>query len=158
MWIFNIDTNTFAVTKKTAVETGLFANIHLRRPTQAKYGPEGALYILNYDGFYNTVSPGIFRMDYIGACKVPVSLQEQALPKVEPSISQSLTTLIIHEAGEHQLSLYDLAGNRVATLTGIQGAHYAFQKLKAEFALSKGLHIARVKTARGVSVRHLSIF
>src|SRR5690606_13808535 len=46
----------------------LAAPANLRRPIQASYGPDGALYVLNYGGDYNTANnPGVFRVTYTGS-------------------------------------------------------------------------------------------
>jgi len=159
LWIHNLDSATLRVTQTTAAHAaaGLFAGINMRRPVQAKYGPEGALYILNYDGRYDTVEPSIFRVDHVGACSVAVSSRPR--PPAGPALSLTLspTHLVVHEAGRHELEIRDLAGNRRAVLAGGQGARYSLPDLRKRFALGNGIHIARVSTSRGTALRQISL-
>jgi hypothetical protein len=158
MFVMNLDTVGIHVTKQTEVSGsgGLFSALNLRSPLGAHYGPDGALYVLNYDGFYSTINPSITRVDYVGSCKVAVT---EAKPKLEKiyAISLSPDRLVVREAGRHEFTLFDIKGNKLVTLRGEQGAEYSFDKLRAEYHLNQGVHVVNVKTEKGLFVRNVSL-
>ena len=119
MWLMNLDSANLTVGAKTQADIGLFKGLGLRSPLGAHYGPDGALYLLNYDGFYSTINPGITRIDYLGNCKVAgsgISVSERLASTL--NISLSPITLDIRESGEHEFSLFDISGNRLLARRG----------------------------------------
>lgn len=157
LWIFTLDSNSWKVTKQTRADNGLFSGTPLRRPTNMEYGPDGALYILNYDGFYSTVNPGVVRIDYVGSCHLPVKPEPSAvLPEKDFSIRLSQAGLFVGEAGTHEMDLHDLAGKRILSRKGGQGAHYSFRDLRPG-AGEPVIHIVRVKTKRGLFLRKIAL-
>lgn len=159
LWIHTLDTNTLKVTRSTAEHTGtgLFSGIGLRRPIQAKYGPDGALYILNYDGRYDTVNPSVFRIDYIGTCRIPVAARPPVPVEPDLALVLSMASLTIREPGRHELALYDLSGNRKGQLEGTGPAKYSLEGLRMRFGLERGVSVARIRTLRGMVQRKLSV-
>lgn len=156
MHIHTLDTVQLKVTRSQRVDNGLLAALKLRKPLQARYGPEGALYVLNYDGSYNTINPGVSRVDHIGACRLPVSAREARAPELDYSLSP--TTFVIREAGVHGFTLYDLAGKARGSLEGNGAASYSLAELKRGWKLEKGVYIIRVGTAKGAVLGRLSLF
>lgn len=154
MWIFTVDPGTMKVTKQTRVDNGLLAGAAFRKPIQALYGPEGALYVLNYDGFYSTVNPGVMRFDYVGNCRVPVAVHRGASPTLEMDLIVSPEGVAVNETSPHEISLYDLAGNRILKKSGRQGAYYSFRDMQREFSLGKGLRILKVKSSKGEMIQN----
>jgi hypothetical protein len=156
MHIHNVDSVAVKVLKTTRADNGLLAAAVLRSPTEAKYGPDGALYILNYDGFYTTGNPGVLRVDYAGPCIVPL-VTKLAEPRAARDLDVSLTAgaVVVGEAGRHEFRLLDPAGRSLFEASGERGARYAWAGLAARLGLEKGLYLAEVKTARGVWLRRL---
>jgi hypothetical protein len=53
----------------------VFSNLKVNRPTDFKTGPDGAFYIMNYAGNYNTVdATAIVRIEYTGTCRPEVTV------------------------------------------------------------------------------------
>ena len=57
VWIHSLD-DSGRVTKTQQVDQpgGIFTKIRFRKPLAARFGPEGALYINNYAGFFSTTN------------------------------------------------------------------------------------------------------
>ena len=95
---------------------------NVRNPLQAKYGPEGALYILNYGstGAYGSGNnPGISRINYTGSCQlaaVPIAKNTRA---ANLNVSMFVDGLVVHEGGSHEFSMIDLNGHQIFTVKGI---------------------------------------
>jgi cytochrome c len=161
MWIFTLDSNDISkAPQRTRVDNGLFRGIPLRAPTQMKFGPDGSLYVLNYDGSYSTLNPGVVRVDYLGNCRIAVTSvnPKPAAPRPGPlfAITLSPAGLRVDEPGFHEMELYDLAGMRILSRAGKEGAYYSFRDLRPG-GLEKSVHLVRVKTARGLFVRKVAL-
>ena len=155
MHVFGLDTNTLTVTTKTRLDNGLFKGIGLRGPLGAHYGPDGALYLLNYDGSYSTFNPGITRVEYTGTC-LPSGDAIRADAAQRFNIVLTPTALEVRESGPHAFALFDHAGRRLLDLRGVQGARYDFVALRSRAGLKPGLYLTRVETAAGVYIRRVS--
>lgn len=153
-WIFTVDPTTMKVTRQTRVDNGLLAGAALRKPIQALHGPEGSLYVLNYDGFCSSVNPGVMRFDYVGTCRVPVAVRRSARPALEMDRVVSLEGIAVNETGLHEITLYDLTGNRIMNKSGRQGAYYSFREMKREYSLGNGLRILKIRSAKGESIQN----
>jgi cytochrome c len=151
MYFFDLDTVNLAVTRKTEVSGAgnLFAAVPLRRPLEAKYGPDGALYILNYDGYYTQRNAGVTRVDYVGKCAV-TDVAAAPRPAARLSIRLSSFRLEVTEPGDHEFGLFDPSGRKVFAARGLQGAVYDLDRLRAKLGLKKRVHFVSVKTSRGV--------
>jgi cytochrome c len=158
MHISTLDTNKAEVLKTQRVDDGLFGAWKFRNPLQAKYGPEGSLYVLNYDGFYTVLNPGVFRIDYVGSCRPAVSTRKENLRTANPGITLRDRTLSIRESGAHEFSLYDLGGKLRARRAGSGEADYPLWEPGNPLKLEKGVYTLRVHTAKGSLVRNLSLF
>ncbi len=137
----------------------LWANLPLRSPLSIKVGPDGAMYILNYDGYYSTMNPSVARVTYTGSCVVVASVAVK--PKItEPEVEFSVTQndFWIGEQGPHEFSLYDLQGHRLVRLLGTGPTQYSFADLHSRYQLKAGIYLARLQTTRGTLFRKISMF
>ena len=164
MWAVTLDTNAVKPVSGTPLrlDNGIFTGAKARNHVQSMYGQDGALYILNYDGDYDRAfNPGVMRVAYTGACKVPVSLVGAPLPEKYQKVWLSQTGLRVAEMGRHEFSLFDLRGNRVFHAAGNEGAEYRFKDLKpqgiAAGAALKGVYMVKVGTQQGSFVRSITL-
>ena len=140
-------------------QTGLFKNVSFRNYLQSRFGKDGALYILNYDGSAYSASPanpGVTRVVYKGACKVPVAVQPLEAPY--QSIWIDPQGITIRESGPHEAFLFDLDGRRVWRASGAGARAYRLAEIRAQAGLRSGVYLARVRTPAGESVRRVSLF
>jgi len=161
-WLFQIDSNQVTLGPAIQVSSTIFSSAKVRKPVAAKYGPDGALYILNYDatGDYGSpINPGVMRVDYVGDCILPVTdisgRGKRSLKSVAVLVRGN--RLQVDEAGSHTLEILDLQGKPVLTLQGKQGAIYSLADLATEMHLGKGLFIARVHAKGGTFERTISL-
>jgi len=140
---------------------GLFNNIKgsFRNPASMKYGKDGALYILNYDGnryTTDTFNPGVVRVVYTGTCH-PSFVAVKA-PAPYQSIWIDPLGITIREAGPHVASLFDLNGHRVWNDQGTGPKEYRLDALRKRAGLLPGLYLARVTTPAGEVSQRISVF
>ena len=157
MWAVTLDTVTLKVVNTLKVEGALFGSFTVRNHVMSMYGKDGALYILNYDGYYNSaLNPGVMRVTYKGNCKVAVAAKD---PRPEPYQKIWLTQqgIEVGEAGAHSLALFDMHGKRVFSAEGRQGDGYRFADIRARAGLNAGLYQARVTTSAGTFTRAVSL-
>jgi cytochrome c len=146
---------------KMNVSGGLFSKIagSFRNPASMKYGKDGALYILNYDGTRYTTStfnPGVVRVTYTGSCHpVSTALKPQAPYQ---SIWIDPLGITVRESGPHAAALFDLKGHRVWNESGRGPIEYRLKDLRARAGLRPGLYVARVVTPAGEVSRRISVF
>jgi hypothetical protein len=158
MHLFGLDTVTLGVTSKLRLDDGLMKGIPLRNPVGGHYGPDGALYILNYDGSYSAFNPGIARVEYTGTCRQePGAVRRSQDGWSRFNISLSPMALEVRESGAHVFELYGARGARLSRMTGKQGARYEFAALRRERGLVPGVYLARVETAAGIFLRKVSL-
>jgi cytochrome c len=157
MWAITFDTTSLKVTNTLKVDNGIFSGFHVRNHVMSMFGKDGALYILNYDGYYDqATNPGAMRVTYKGSCRVPVSAAPRA-PEPYQKIWVTAEGIEVGEAGPHAIALYDLAGRRVWRARGSQGAGYRFAAIRAEAGLRMGIYEARVTTKAGAFTRRISL-
>ncbi len=158
MWAVTVDTNTLKVVNTLKVDNGIFGGFKVRNHVVSMYGKDGALYILNYDGYYDqAINPGAFRVTYTGTCKVPVDVADAPRPEPYRKIWLTPASLTVGEKGAHEFSLFDLAGQLVFQARGEGPARYEFAGLiQGERALH-GLYVVKVKTAQGLFVHPVSL-
>jgi cytochrome c len=143
-----IDNGILAVTTAPA---------NLRRPIQASYGPDGALYVLNYGGgdYSTTGNSGVLKVSYNGTCHLPPLAITPDRPLAELRMTLQGTRLRILEAGSHEISLYSAEGREVYRTSGEAGAEY---DLNALHNVRSGVYVLRVRTAQGVFSRNIPLF
>jgi hypothetical protein len=140
---------------------GVFSKIagSFRNPASMKYGKDGALYILNYDGTRYTTSsfnPGVVRVTYKGACHPVTAARKLHAPY--QSIWIDPLGITIRETGPHAADLYDLNGHRVWNGQGRGPKEYRLKDLRSQAGLLPGLYLARVVTPAGEVSRRISVF
>lgn len=164
MWAVTLDTNAVKPVAGTPlkVDNGVLSSLRPRNFIQGMYGQDGALYILNYDGDYDRAfNPGVMRVAYTGACKVPVTVAV-ARPEAYQKIWLSPASLKVAEKGRHEFNLFDLRGNRVFHASGGEGAEYRFKDLRAQGGAAagtalKGVYMVQVGTDQGRFVRSITL-
>jgi cytochrome c len=157
LWALTLDTNTLKVTNTQKIDQGIFSSVKIRNHVMSMYGKDGALYILNYDGYYNSAkNPAATRVIYKGPCRLPVGLA-QAPSQSYRKIWLSQTSLKVGEAGRHSVALFDLSGNRVFHVEGGEGAEYRFKGLAGRNGIRPGIYLVRVGTAQGAFEGKLSL-
>ncbi len=152
-----LDTVNVSVLKTERVDQNLFSAWKLRGPLQAKYGPDGSLYVLNYDGFYSTINPGIFRMDYVGNCHVPITKTRPPGPQNrKPDFSLNGDLLSVHWPGKHAVSLFSLSGRRLGYREGQAAREYSLSELVGQKHLDPGVYMLEVRTLNGRFIQRIS--
>jgi glucose/arabinose dehydrogenase len=165
MWITGpIDSSTVALTGVSQrVDNGIF-NKTLRNPLQAQFGPDGALYILNYAaGDYALGNSGVIKISYTGTCLPATSIKGDGYTSngaygSRIAIKFEGNALGIQEAGAHEFTLQDVSGRTLFRRTGTAGAEYQLNQLRLNLGLSTGIYTLRVRTDRGMFVRNVSLF
>jgi hypothetical protein len=155
MWFFKVDPASMKVIGQMRADNagGLLAGAALRRPLQAMYGPEGSLYVLNYDGYYSTFNPGVMRFDYVGPCKPPVSVRRDGVRFLEMDVAFTLEGVTVRETGRHEFSLHNLGGARLYHRIGGRGEAYSFSALRRNHGWGSGVYLAKVRTVKGELIR-----
>ncbi len=158
MHLMTLDSNSAAVKGTQRLDNALFNDFPLRNPVQGIYGADGALYILNYDGNYDTaINPGVMRFTYTGQCRLePVSIASKAPLTSNPRVDFTGNRLRIGETGKHVISLFDMAGKQIFQIQGQGAADYSLSNLAHRSLPHAGLHILRVETTSGVIQRIVS--
>jgi cytochrome c len=157
MWAVTLDTKTLKPVNTLKVDNGLFSSFKVRNHVMSMFGKDGALYILNYDGYYDqAINPGVMRVVYKGACRVPLSTVAAALPEAGLRIGFFQSGLRVGGKGLHRFSLYDLSGTCIFHADGGEGAEYVFDALPGRGRLRPGVYAIEVRTAQGSFQRRIS--
>lgn len=135
------------------------APANLRRAVQASYGPDGALYFLNYGGgdYAATANSGVLRVAYAGNCLPATSIATHK-PLSELRTTFHAGRLRVLEPGRHTIALFAASGREVFRATGEEGASYDLKTLRAQGVAATGLYSVRVTTDKGVFARTLPLF
>jgi cytochrome c len=158
-WALTLDTNTLKVVNTLKVDNGIFSGARTRNNVHSMYGKDGALYVLNYDGYYDqAINPGAMRIIYKGACKVPVDLAAAPKRVAYQNIGLTRNGLRVGEKGSHSFGLFDLDGRKVFGAEARESAEYAFDRLPGVAGLKPGVYLVRVETAQGLFSRQISLF
>jgi len=140
---------------------GLFGSFtgSFRNTVQMKFGKDGALYILNYDGqrYGSPSNPGAVRVIYKGACHPYDPTVQIALPS-SPRIWADPHGIMIKENGPHAVSLFDLNGHQVWGIDGMGAREYKLADIRAGTPVKTGLYMVRVNTAAGAYSRRLFLY
>jgi glucose/arabinose dehydrogenase len=165
LWLHELDTAAMVIKQTHNLIPGIFTAVRLRNYVQSKYGPDGSLYILNYSGNqYGAASnPGIMRVDYSGSC-IPVSIEPPITPNDQRNnfrSSEGITftsgQFIIASAGLHRFEITTLSGEIIYSRDGRNGKAYALTALRRELLLPEGTFIVRIRHARGIYARIVSV-
>jgi hypothetical protein len=155
MHMHKLDSVQVKVASTQRVDQTLFAATKLRNVVQAKYGPEGALYILYYDGFYNVINPGVIRIDYIGSCVT--AARPKPLYRNDLAVELSRGVLSVEEAGAHEVRVLDVSGTVRMDLRGEKGGSYRLADRARQAGFEKGVYWVQVITGRGAALKALSL-
>ncbi len=160
IWLQTLDTVKVGIAKTDKIDGGIFSKVKPRNHVMSKFGPEGALYILNYDGYYNDAkNPGVMRVDYTGpACNVVTAVQPVAARTGSDLIVLHGDRLRVSVAGRHTFELTDLNGHVVFSQTGEAGAQYALSALSKEHGLPKALYLAKITHGGGIYSKPVALF
>jgi glucose/arabinose dehydrogenase len=152
LWVNAVDTATAQITATTRIDNSLMP-VPLRSPLAARIGPDGALYVLNYDGYYTTIRPAVERMHYTGSCflaPLPSPVAERP-----PDRGLAWSASGFSAPGDHAFYLHDLDG-RLLLEREVRGpARHAFADLRARHGLRGGVGILRVRTVSGAYSRKI---
>jgi len=167
LYSVRVDSNTVKPTGvPVRLDNGLLAittaPANMRRAVQVSYGPDGALYFLNYGGgdYNTTANSGVLRVTYNGACKLSGVAISPFKPLAESELRMTLNAgrLRILEAGRHEVMLYTADGRQALRVAGEAGASYDLKALRAQAGLTAtGVYSLRVKTDKGVFARTLPL-
>lgn len=164
LYSVRIDSTTVKVTgTPLRLDNGLLglttAPANMRRAIQASYGPDGALYLLNYGGgdYANTANSGVVRVAYTGSCLPATNIVAQPKPLSELRATFNAGNLRVLEPGRHTVALYAASGREVFRATGEAGASYDLKALRAQGGAATGVYSVRVTTDKGVFARTLPL-
>lgn len=147
LWVNTVDSVVVKIPRTAQVDTTLM-RVPLRSPLAARIGPDGALYVLNYDGFYDTQVPAVERMGYTGACFLDPGAVSVAPRSGSPAFARLPGGLAVE--GPHEVSLHDLKGRRLVWIGAKASRAYRFSEWKAEFGLKGDAGILKVRSPKGV--------
>jgi cytochrome c len=150
-------------TKITAEDT-VFRNLLTYGGTNSssqvdvQQGPDGALYVINYNGWYTTVpSTNIARIEYHGTCLPATPKLEQPTAMAAgqanlpvPGVTVEKSAVSITAYGSHRLRLFDLQGKEVFSANGDGPARYQLPP-----AADASVRILEVGNASGTLTRTL---
>ncbi len=149
-------------TKVTAEENVI--GIPLHSPLDIQYGPDGALYVNNYDGTRAIpvgTNTGIVRIEYTGTCHPPTPLLETTVsigakaaregiawngPRVDILPGATLAVSVATEGG-FTLSLRDLQGRPLASRAARGSAPVTLDEVK-----QAGVYLLNVTSSEGTKV------
>jgi cytochrome c len=157
-----IDSSTVSVTgMPVRLDNGLLAlttaPANMRRAIQASYGPDGALYFLNYGGgdYASTANSGVLRVTYNGSC-LPLGTSISSFkPLSEIRTTFNAGRLRVLEQGRHEVVVYAASGRQVFRAAGEAGASYDLNTLRTA---GTGVYSVRVITDKGEFARSLPLF
>jgi cytochrome c len=145
LYLNKIDTATAKITSTQRVEGSLMRTT-LRSPLAARIGPDGALYILNYDGYYTVIKPSVMRLSYKGDCAGTVGIGVEPTPPVRRSFRGPYGFQI---AREHEFSILSIDGRLLFQSRSLTSAEYPFTLLRSMLGGKVGMALVSVKTSEG---------
>jgi hypothetical protein len=132
------------------VKNRVFTSMHFDRPVDIEMGPDGAMYVINYAGWFGPASTtGIVRIDYTGSCRPELAT---SIARVERAVvrGSGMKVEIDGAEGRYELAIADLRGRTLATFTGSGAASY---DVAAAVGHRAGLYVARLATSAGLFSR-----
>ena len=130
----------------------IFPGMHFDRPIDMKMGPDGAMYVINYAGWFGpATTTSIQRIEYTGTCRPavvtaiapgngPVTGSEK-----DHGLRASGMMVEVEGSGDHVLRIGDLRGRALATFTGSGPGRY---DLSEKVGNRAGLYTARLTSGR----------
>jgi hypothetical protein len=159
LWITKIDSATPAIVMAPQQQgsTGTI-RFQVRNPIHALYSGDGSLYTLFYgntNSYASGNNPGVIRTTYTGSCHLAPVAVAPAQPLSELRMTFNAGRLQILEAGRHEVTLLTAGGREVFRGAGESGASYDLGGMPAARG---GVYLVRVKTAKGVYARNVTLF
>jgi cytochrome c len=103
-----------------------FTKLGWSNPISFDQGPDGAIYIINYSGWYgSTSSTHIGRLEYIGGCKSNSAVFGRMALPYETDFGIDLSTLWVTRKGPWNLSIRNAAGSLIFEAHQQGPAHFA---------------------------------
>jgi cytochrome c len=136
----------------------VFPTMHFDRPIDMQMGPDGALYIINYAGWFGpAATTSIQRIEYSGTCRpaVDISPNPQKGGNIKDyrfsdfSVS-GMSIEVFGISGAYSLSIQDLQGRQIANFQGSGPNKY---DLSEKVGHRPGLYLARFSHTGGVSAQ-----
>jgi cytochrome c len=120
------------------------------RPIDFQQGPDGALYIMNYAGWFSgATETSIQRIEYTGTCRPEIATT--LAPERAKVHAQGTILDVAGLEGAYTLIIGDLQGRTLATYQGQGGDAERFD-LSALVGNRAGVYTARLVSGRGASV------
>lgn len=143
LWVNTIDSSTAKILQTDRVEANLL-KIPLRSPLAARIGPDGALYVLNYSGYYTTDRPAVERLGYSGTCSLEPNTGLQSPRPSKPDIVRKASRIAV--LASHEITLRDLNGQILYQKLVDGAADYSFAELRREVRLPQGVGLLTLRT------------
>lgn len=120
-----------------------FQNYAFSNPIAFEQGPDGALYVINYSGWFNSsTTTNIVRIEYTGSCR-PTSIR----PTIAKVRVRALGNRVKVEEREFSLEVRDISGRLLKSVASETGPRsYAARDLAPE---ANGVLLVTVSSARG---------
>ncbi len=131
-------------------EGRVFSSIRLDRPVDFQQGPDGALYVINYAGWFGAASTtAILRIEYTGSC-LPVL--PTGLAPIERSLvrADGMSVDITGFDGAFTVIVGDLQGRTLGSYHAHGGSSFDLGAIVGHRA---GLYTTRLVSAQGTAVR-----
>jgi cytochrome c len=127
-----------------------FTSFHFDRPIDFQQGPDGALYIMNYAGWFGAATTtGIQRIEYTGGCRPVMST---GLAPDRSRMQARGTSLDVDGLeGSYTVVIGDLQGRTLKTLRG-EGARSFDLASLASNGNTAGVYTAKLISAHGVKL------
>lgn len=130
-----------------------FPSMRLERPVDMQMGPDGAIYIMNYAGWFGPAAgTGIVRIEYTGACRIPVGIAQAPIAPSQGGFRALGWSVAVSAPGVHALDLADLQGRSVASFKSEGPARH---DVAAASGIRAGAYIATLRTASGSVSRRI---
>jgi cytochrome c len=131
----------------------IFTNMRFDRPIDLQTGPDGALYVMNYAGWFGpATTTGIVRIEYTGACSpedIGTSLNPGRVPVFKADIkARGMAVEVTGYEGNHELVIGDMRGRTLAAFRGTGDRKYGLAEAVGN---RPGLYTARLVTPEGVA-------
>ncbi len=125
---------------------------------EQQFGPDGALYILNYNGYRtSTANTGLYRVRYRGSCRPEaVSLAHDRAIRLAANYRLERGVLTVGEHGAHRAEVRDVAGRVLWSHRAEGPARYDLRVLLADGRERAGVAILTVVGPSGRFTRALA--
>jgi cytochrome c len=149
LYVNTMDTVAAKILRTDRID-GRLMTVPLRSPLAARIGPDGSLYVLNYDGYYTTNRPGVVRIAYGGSCfTTPVPIARAQMTRFSGARWSPQGYAV---RGKHAIALHDMEGRLLFQAQSGEGAVYSYADLKSRVVngSASGLAIVSVRTEEGM--------